>query len=74
MTNEPISAENIEYLKQFISYTHQGGIMIVRWDALETIEDNQLEVRVNWALDKVQSTIELYPSKNVPIIQEELDF
>ena len=68
MTNEPISAEQLEYIKKLIGLTHQGGILIVRWDYTETIDDIQLENRVNWAIDKVQSTIDLYPSKNVPII------
>ena len=65
MTDETIEEENIAYIKQLLRMTTQGGFLIVNYT--ETDEQG-LEENIDSALTLIESVINLYPSKIVPII------
>ena len=75
MMNSEGDKDNIKDVKELISKTNEGGFMIVRCRMAEMAEnDVGHKDQMDIALEKIRNAIKLYPSKVVPIIQEELDF
>ena len=52
---------------------HQGGIMIIRYcETSNYTSKHKNRDQIYKAFQRIKSTIAIYPSKNIPIIQEEL--
>ena len=47
MTNESIDAENVEYVKELIGMTHEGGFLIVRYNEADALDEQGFEERVD---------------------------
>ena len=74
MTSESIDSENVDIIKSLISMTNEGGIYIMRYNEADVEDEQHFDSKIEQTIKTVKSAIDLYPSKNVPIIQEELDF
>jgi len=66
----------IEQIKEEIKkLCSQGGLMIIRYNATTRKDQAQLKNRdlMTKAMQRIKSMIAHYPSKNIPIIQENLE-
>ena len=69
-TDETPERDTIANIRKTIkSECMQGGLMIVRFMESENQNKRSSDVMIR-ALQRVKSMISLYPSKNMPIIQE----
>ena len=68
LTNESIEPENVEYVKDLIGKTQEGGFLLVGYNETDALDELGFEEKVDHAIGMVKSAIDLYPSKNVPII------
>ena len=71
MTNSNADKENIKEVKELVGATREGCFMIVRYKLESEFGATD---HMDTAFERIQNAIKLYPSKIVPIIQEELDF
>jgi hypothetical protein len=70
LTNELASKSNLEKARSVCGKTLQGGFIIIRY----VFKDPKADENANKALRQVKSTLQNYPSTQIPVIEEELDF
>ena len=73
MTDEQPDRDTITTMEKNIGeMCAQGGLMIIRYRETFDYEfRHKSRDQIVKAFERVKSTISLYPSKNIPIIQEE---
>jgi len=70
-TEETIDADQLLVLKELVSSTREGGLMVLRYRVANELG---FEQQLDLALAQVKSAIKTYPCKRIPLIQEEIRF
>ena len=71
LTNEIIEPDQLSVLKELVGQTLEGGLVVLRHSPADEMG---LEKQLDKALRRVKANFQNYPSKRIPLIQEEIRF